>query len=104
MGGGARCRDKEASKQEDQVWGRKMMTLFDSDRRAEKLCLCTWCPEISSYHGADGTRQWTLETEGSVGHGKGGSKPTLLNLCANRRGHREGELQEEASQGGHFLL
>ena len=30
-------------KQEDQVWGRKMMTLFDSDRRAEK-CLCNLVP------------------------------------------------------------
>jgi len=45
-----------------------------------------------------------LETERSVGRGKRGSKSIHLNLCCEHKWAQRWELQEEASQGGYFLL
>ena len=41
-----------------------------------------------------------LETERSVGRGKRGSK----SICCEHKWAQRWELQEEASQGGYFLL
>lgn len=59
MGGGVHRRDKEVSGKEERVGGRKMMTLFDSDRGGQRSACGIWCPETSSDHGGDGTRSWT---------------------------------------------
>ena len=103
MGGGAHCRDKEASKQEVQVWGQKDDVLqFRQEGREPPVQFGAQRSPLTMELMEPDTGP--LATEGSVGHGKRGSKSTLLNLCCEQKGAQGWELQDEASQGGCFLL
>lgn len=103
MGDGVPCRDKEASKQEVQVWGQKDddVIQFRQEGREPPVQFGAQRSPVTMELIEPDTGP--LETEGSVGHGKRGSKPILLNLCYEQNGAQGWELQDEASQGGIFF-
>ena len=68
MGGGAHCRDKEASKQEVQVWGQKDDVFqFRQEGREPPVQFCAQRSPLTMELMEPDTGP--LETEGSVGKG-----------------------------------
>lgn len=86
MGGGAHCRDKEASKQEVQVWGKKDDDVFQFKQEGRELPVQFGAQRSPATMELMEPDTGPLETEGSVGHGKRGSKSTLLHLCCEQKG------------------
>ena len=75
----AHGRDKEVSgHKQPKFGGRKIMTLFDSDRGGQRRACGIWGLGTSSDHSRDRTRGWTLtEQRGQWGVGKVAASPSF---------------------------